>query len=69
MAEWLQFDMWLARHGLSVALWPTPAEQAAHLDYQQLQPSPPPPPRRGSMHRAPHDREAEAELLRRLLEG
>jgi hypothetical protein len=61
---WWQFDTWLAYHGLSAALWPTPEEPTGHLDYQRLQATPP---RLRPGPRPALDREAEAALLARLL--
>jgi hypothetical protein len=65
--RWWPWDTWLAHHGFSAAYWPTPADHAGQvLDYQRLAASPPRP---RPTQREPLDREAEAELLRRLLEG
>jgi hypothetical protein len=66
-ATWWPWDTWLAHHGLSAAYWPTPADHAGQvLDYQRPVELPPAP-RRGRASAL--DREAETELLRRLLEG
>ncbi|HEY3035412.1 MAG TPA: hypothetical protein VGJ54_12265 [Streptosporangiaceae bacterium] len=64
MAEWLQWDVWLAHHGLSAAAWPAPADAAATLAYQRLA-GPPPPARRAS--RPSLDLEAEQALMERIL--
>jgi hypothetical protein len=70
MAEWLPWDLWLARRGLSAATWPTAGDNAPPRDYQRLDPhTPPGRPGRRSAAEVERDRDAERELLRRLLEG
>jgi hypothetical protein len=61
---WWPWDVWLAHHGLSAACWPAPVDAGATLAYQQLA-GPPPLARR--VARPSLDREAEADLLRRIL--
>jgi hypothetical protein len=69
MAEWLGWDEWLARRGLAAASWPA-ADDAPPRDYQRLDPhTPPGRPGRRSAAEVERDRDAERELLRRLLGG